>query len=220
MPIDLRVVTGAASATTTVWNTAVNQDFALPPTASAPTSVQLDPQGWVLKSAITMTLSDGDADGVPDSADNCPAGFNPAQEDLDGDMLGDACDPDIDGDQRPNGSDCAPADPSAQDPPTEVTGLQVSGGAVCSLVWDPDPAQGAGLLFEVLRVDASSLVPNAGVGSAGCRELGLDVPLFAEVSQPSAGDAFCFLVRKRNACGSGSLGLGSDGSQRTSTACP
>ena len=30
--------------------------------------------------------------GVPDVEDNCPLVFNPGQEDLDGDSLGDACD--------------------------------------------------------------------------------------------------------------------------------
>jgi urease beta subunit len=36
---------------------------------------------------------DGDADGVPDGVDNCPAVANPDQTDSDGDGIGDACDP-------------------------------------------------------------------------------------------------------------------------------
>jgi uncharacterized repeat protein (TIGR01451 family) len=35
---------------------------------------------------------DGDADAVPDSADNCPLTYNPTQADADGDGRGDACD--------------------------------------------------------------------------------------------------------------------------------
>jgi RHS repeat-associated protein len=37
--------------------------------------------------------TDGDGDGVPDAADNCPAVANSDQADADGDGLGDACDP-------------------------------------------------------------------------------------------------------------------------------
>jgi peptidoglycan/xylan/chitin deacetylase (PgdA/CDA1 family) len=36
--------------------------------------------------------SDTDADGVPDSEDNCPNTYNPDQTDSDGDGIGDACD--------------------------------------------------------------------------------------------------------------------------------
>jgi hypothetical protein len=39
-----------------------------------------------------VVYSDGDGDGVPDTDDNCPAFFNPAQADGDGDGFGDACD--------------------------------------------------------------------------------------------------------------------------------
>jgi hypothetical protein len=44
------------------------------------------------------TCADSDGDGIPDSADNCINTPNPGQEDFDGDGIGDACDPDIDGD--------------------------------------------------------------------------------------------------------------------------
>ncbi len=37
-------------------------------------------------------LPDGDADGLPDVLDNCPARANPDQSDRDGDHRGDACD--------------------------------------------------------------------------------------------------------------------------------
>jgi hypothetical protein len=36
---------------------------------------------------------DADGDGVPDSEDNCPDDYNPAQRDSDGDGLGNKCDP-------------------------------------------------------------------------------------------------------------------------------
>lgn len=54
------------------------------------------------------TTYDTDGDGVPDTGDNCPDGPNPGQEDFDADGLGDACDPDADGDGVVNDRDeCA-----------------------------------------------------------------------------------------------------------------
>lgn len=41
---------------------------------------------------------DTDGDGVPDTVDNCPSIANPDQVDYDGDLQGDACDPDDDND--------------------------------------------------------------------------------------------------------------------------
>jgi hypothetical protein len=54
--------------------------------------------------------SDKDGDGIPDGLDNCPATFNPQQQDQDLDTIGDPCDPDDDNDQTKDEADCAPLD--------------------------------------------------------------------------------------------------------------
>ena len=53
-------------------------------------------------------VKDSDEDGVPDEDDNCDFEANPEQDDLDFDLIGDVCDPDIDGDGVVNASDCEP----------------------------------------------------------------------------------------------------------------
>jgi hypothetical protein len=55
-----------------------------------------------------VDTTDGDGDGVADSADNCPSVANPEQVDTDGDGIGNACDEDIDDDTVLNGSDNCP----------------------------------------------------------------------------------------------------------------
>lgn len=49
--------------------------------------------------------TDPDGDGLLNCHDNCPTVANPDQADMDGDAIGDACDPDVDGDGVANAND-------------------------------------------------------------------------------------------------------------------
>jgi hypothetical protein len=58
---------------------------------------------------ITLVDPDGDGDGVPNAADNCPNDANADQADTDGDGIGDVCEPDGDEDGIADDLDNCPA---------------------------------------------------------------------------------------------------------------
>ena len=60
---------------------------------------------------------DNDGDGIAPAEDNCPMDYNPGQENIDEDELGDVCDPDMDGDGLANEIDNCPEvfNPSTSD---------------------------------------------------------------------------------------------------------
>lgn len=64
---------------------------------------------WCLQPTAPAGI-DSDGDGVDDTLDNCPADFNPAQENFDEDPLGDLCDPDDDNDGVADEDDAFPLD--------------------------------------------------------------------------------------------------------------
>ena len=164
---------------------------------------------------------DGDGDEVHDVIDNCDSAVNFDQADADADGIGDACESeDGDGDGTPDAQDCAPSDPSAAEPPTEVASLRVepSAGGI-TLSWT---SQGSGVRYDVAGDTLAELRSTAGTSGAGCRVDDLTAPSWEDTrSGPPADEGWYYLVRAQNACGAGIYGRDSSGQEiRPSAACP
>jgi hypothetical protein len=208
MPIDIVVTTppGNTESTHVVQNTTAGQDFALPPQAKAPTHVQFDPDGWILKTVNQVALPDGDGDGVPDTADNCGLLGNPDQGDSDGDLAGDSC-------------DCAPLDPAVQVPPVEVNGMAVTGAAPATLDWTAVPGGGPGLTYDVVRSVLSDVHALPGLGGLSCFDSGLVTTGSSDGDPMPLGDGFIYFVRAVDVC-TGPLGTAPGAPARPSPVCP
>ena len=92
---------------------------------------------------IARGIIDTDGDGVPDTEDNCPDDQDPDQGNVDGDCLGDACDPDIDGDGDLNEEDNCPyiSNPDQEDGDMDEVGDVCDN---CPAMSNPDQADGDG----------------------------------------------------------------------------
>jgi hypothetical protein len=103
-----------------------------------PVDVASAPGAWVYvsdagtKQVLRYHYDDADRDNVLDTLDNCKGLANPDQSDIDRDGLGDACDPDMDGDGIPNELDQCPTSKrgpdlnhdGCADPASTVAGLK------------------------------------------------------------------------------------------------
>ena len=92
---------------------------------------------------IARGIIDTDGDGVLDTEDNCPDEADPEQGNVDGDCLGDVCDPDIDGDGDLNENDNCPyiSNPEQEDGDTDGKGDVCDN---CPAVSNPDQADADG----------------------------------------------------------------------------
>jgi len=162
---------------------------------------------------------DDDNDTVADLSDNCPLVANTTQANHDTDSLGDACDPDDDNDGVLDASDCAPLDASASTAPTEVQDLTVTQAGGTQVAWS---AQGAGFRYDVVGGDLLTLRGSGNIGAAACLADDRSVASWTDGRpDPAAGQAYYYLSRAQNACGSAGYGTSTTGSPRVPVAgCP
>jgi hypothetical protein len=140
---------------------------------------------------------DSDYDTFPDLIDNCPWSPNPAQENLDSDALGDAC-------------DCDSGEGACWAWPTEVGNLrmihdQPTGWTV--LTWDPPLQFGAtNVVYDTLRSECPM-----DFFAATCVESDDGLDLLSEDGDfLPAGMVYYYLVRAQNICPDGEGPLGGD----------
>ena len=185
---------------------------------------------------------DDDNDGVLDASDGQPRNAN-ACGDLDGDQCDDCVvastpspandgtdadldglcnfgDPDDDNDGVSDWIDCAPLDGTLRAAPAEVVGVGLgSGGNKNRLSWTNPQAQGgSATVSDALRGTLVGLPVGSGVEA--CVASGISLAQLDDATSPSSGAALWYLVRGRNACGTGSYGRSSSGAERTSSVCP
>jgi photosystem II stability/assembly factor-like uncharacterized protein len=127
--------------------------------------------------------------------------------------------PDRDLDGVNNLEDCAPDDEGAFALPGELSGLLFQDDAQ-TLEWNPvQPGAGSGTVHDVLRGALEELPVGAGASEL-CVASGVAGTSASDAAEPPSEGGFWYLVRARNACGAGTYGSDSTGSERTSSACP
>lgn len=109
-----------------------------------------------------------------------------------------------------NADDCAGGDPETWAPSPAVADLSLESREPTRLAWTGlAGATGPSLRYEVLGGALDDLRATGWPAAAGCLGSALETPLFDDPqADPAPGQAWFYLVRGRNPCGPGSLGLG------------
>ena len=127
--------------------------------------------------------------------------------------------PDADLDGIADPCDCAPADPGSYDAPGEAGPLDVLDAA--TVLWGSmSHAAGPGTVYDLVRGAVSDLRSSGSIATAACVAAGTAATSFTETLTPAAGDGYYYVVRARNACGSGGWGQTSAGAPRSHADCP
>ena len=103
-----------------------------------------------------ISMADSDGDGIENMFDNCRNRTNPAQQDLDGDGMGDACDSDIDNDNVANEMDAFPYNASEQ--------YDTDGDGIGNNVDNDDDNDGLADYSDAFPLDASEQMDSDGDG--------------------------------------------------------
>jgi len=149
---------------------------------------------------------DGDADGIADVCDSCPATVDVEQLDGDGDGTGDAC-------------DCAPADGGAHHTPLDAGGLWFAADKA-TLAWTSLAVKaGDGTVYDAIVGDLGALRATRTIAAAGCLGSASTAASRIDATVPEPGSGLYYLIQARNLCGSGGFGAASDGTLRTHTTC-
>jgi len=123
---------------------------------------------------------------------------------------------DADGDGYPQAGDCDDRDESVWAVPGEVQDLHFT--SKTTLVWSPrSNLDGTSEHYDTLRSSSPSVFSSSPTASCNDPD-GLSTST-TDTAVPTAGHALYYLVRGRNACGSGSLGAASSGVPRAGLSC-
>ena len=155
---------------------------------------------------------------VDDDADEdvvCSANFDPGKVHL---FDNNANFLETDGDGVRDDLDCAPSNATAFARPGETRGVELP--TPTSITWTSDRLiAGAGTVHDVLRGPLAQFPVGTSPGES-CLADSTPNASVSVASAPPPGAGFYYLVRGTNACGAGSYGFGSSGSERISATCP